>query len=129
MLAIIKDLETRKKNVAWTYKEVWSGAGLKSNIALSSPWNAHIRDIIKAHNDFIKLSKVNHLSPSSKSISASDVDVNLKLQIGTLKLERDEALSKIAVREAEIDYHKSINKDLQQVNERLKRQIGLTTIK
>ena len=42
----VKRLKKEKPNLSWFYKEIWSGAGLKSNVALDSPWNAQIKDVV-----------------------------------------------------------------------------------
>jgi len=54
MLKVVEKLGKEKPDALWSYKDVWSGAGLKSNVALNSPWNSHVRDAIDAHNSSIR---------------------------------------------------------------------------
>ena len=50
----VQRLRKEKPDDHWPFKEIWSGAGLKSDVALKSPWNAHIRVAIEEHNRHIK---------------------------------------------------------------------------
>lgn len=113
-------LRKKKPDSLWTYKEVWSGAGLKSNVALKSTWNSHILAIIDQHNNEIReeidLGVVGYRQ--RKTLRASNKD--LRSEISKLIIDRNEALSKIAIYQAEAEYYKNENKRLENRLNRIK---------
>ncbi len=124
MWKVVVWLRKEKPNTLWSYKEVWSAAGLKSNVALNSSWNSHIREAIDAHNS--KLREDAELGPLAQSQRKTLRMANreLRLQLDAMKKERDHALSKIAVFEAEADFYKRKCEGLLKINERLRGKRG-----
>lgn len=120
MLMVIGKLRIEKPFVKWSYKEVWSGADLKSQIALNSPWNIHIRLEIDEHNE--RLERDSHggselMVPSEKALLRS-----YKVELKALREQRDQALARIAQYCADADYHKKRCADLEKSVDRLKSQ-------
>lgn len=105
--ALWKQVELLRKNkadVTWTYKEVWLGAGLKSNMALNSPWNAHIREAIDNHNKEVKEGSTGSTTANSKATrSLRDENRRLRDELKSMKKQRDKALESIAIHQAEKD--------------------------
>ncbi|OPE29840.1 hypothetical protein APB20_35005 [Pseudomonas aeruginosa] len=120
MWSVVVRLRKESPNSLWSYKEVWSGAGLKSNVALNSPWNLHIREAIDSHNS--KLRENAELGPLAQTQRKTLRMANreLRMQLDAMKKERDQALSKIAVFEAEADFYKRKCESLLRINERLR---------
>ena len=97
-------LHKAKPEVTWTYKEIWSGAGLKSNMALNSPWNAHIREAIETHNKLIKEGySHNKFLETNQHRSLRDDNRYLRNQLKDMTRQRDKALQSIAFYQAERD--------------------------
>lgn len=103
----IETLRKQKSGSTWSYKEVWVGAGLKSNVALNSPWNSHVRAAIDQHNtevrEAVDLGTIGYRQ--RKTLRAANRE--LREVIATLTKERDMALSQIAVYRAEADHYKA----------------------
>lgn len=120
MWKVVVRLRKERPNALWSYKEVWSGAELKSNVALNSPWNSHIREVIDVHNS--KLREDAELGPLAqsqrKTLRMENRD--LRLQLDAMKKMRDQALSKIAVFEAEANFFKIKAESLLKINQRLR---------
>lgn len=115
----VQRLRKEKPDTLWTFKEVWQGAGLKSNVALDSPWNAHIKDVIEAHNRLMR--EQADLGPVGQAQRKTLRTTNkaLRYQIQQVKVEYEKALSKMAVWEAEADFYRRDNERLQRKIDRL----------
>lgn len=115
----IEILRKKKPGSPWTLKEVWSGAGLKSNVALNSPWNAHIRAVIEQHNSEAReeqdLGAIGYRQ--RKTLRGENRDLRGKIE--ELTKERNMALSQVAVYKAEADHYKA---ETEKLNNRLLRQ-------
>ncbi|WP_339806438.1 hypothetical protein, partial [uncultured Marinobacter sp.] len=101
---------------------VWntqSGAGLKSDVALKSPWNAHIREVIEEHNRQVREER--DLGPLGRSQRKTVRSANreLKAQLLKAKVDLDFVLSQVAIWEAEIAFYKKENDRLMRKIERL----------
>lgn len=120
MLNVIERLGKEKPGALWSYKDVWSGAGLKSNVALNSPWNFHVRDAIDAHNSSVRDASELEVSSSAQKKTLRVLNGELRRKLDAMQKERDQALSKIAVYEAEADFYKRKCEGLLRVNERLR---------
>lgn len=119
MLQVIERLRLERPSSKWSYKDVWAGAGLKSQIALDSPWNAHVKEKIDCHNELIQFPVFNQCeneNASSRRLGVRD----LKAEIKELKAQRDQALAKIAQYCADTDYYKNRCRDLERAVARLK---------
>jgi len=99
----IDRLKKLKGREPWTYKEIWSGAGLKSAVAFNSPWNFEIKAAVDTHNAAIKNEKQASSLLEPGSLSASTI---LKKQIEKTTKERNDALAKIAIFQADSDYYR-----------------------
>lgn len=108
MMTIIRQLRIESPARKWTYREVWSKAGLKSQVALDSPWNTHIRNLIDEHNLEIKAKEI--VNPSKTNIDKTSK--NYIRELRELKRQRDAALSKIASYAADVHYYKKKLSDL-----------------
>lgn len=129
MLKVIEHLGKEKPDALWSYKEIWSGAGLKSNVALNSPWNAHVRDAIDAHNSSIREASELEVFASTQKKTLRVINGELRKQVEVMRNERDQALSKIAIYEAETDFYKRKCEGLLRVNERLRSgAVGLSIV-
>ncbi len=129
MLKVIEHLGKEKPDALWSYKEIWSGAGLKSNVALNSPWNAHVRDAIDAHNSSIREASELEVFASTQKNTLRVINRELRKQVEVMRNERDQALSKIAIYEAEADFYKRKCEGLLRVNERLRSgAVGLSIV-
>lgn len=120
MMGVIAELRVEKHASKWLFKEVWSRAGLKSQIALDSPWNAHVRAEIEAHN-----ARVRSLTPEGAPgprglIYDMDLLKSLKEELRICKAQRDQALSQIAQFAADTDYFKKKCDDLTRTVDRLR---------
>lgn len=124
MLKVIEHLRKEKPDALWSYKDVWSGAGLKSNIALNSPWNSHVRDAIDAHNSSVREASELEVCASMQKKTLRVINGELRKQVEVMRKERDSALSKIAIYEAEADFYKRKCEGLLRVNERLRGSAG-----
>jgi len=122
-------LRKDKPDSTWTFKEVWSGAGLKSNVALNSPWNSHIREVINEHNQ--KIRENIELGPVgvSRHKTLRTTNRELRQQLGALKKERDKALSQIGIYEAEADFYKRENEILKKIRDRQSEEINVCKTK
>lgn len=116
-------LRKEKPNALWSFKEVWSGAGLKSNVALDSPWNAHVKEAIEDHNRSVK--EEADLGPEGQSQRKTLRFTNkvLRQEIEKLKSDLDKSMSQIAVWEAEAIFHQRENTRLRNKIERLKNDL------
>ncbi|WP_409292077.1 hypothetical protein [Pseudomonas sp. KCJK9058] len=122
MWAVIQRLRKEKPSVIWSYKEVWWGAGLKSHVPLSSPWNVSVRGAIDAHNAEVQ-QRIEQGSPVLvQRRTQRDANRELQKQIKVLTAERDLALSKIAVYEADADYYRAECQNLTLINTRLRQR-------
>lgn len=108
MMTIIFQLRIESPTRKWTYREVWSKAGLKSQVALDSPWNTHIRNLIDEHNLDIKAKK----SVNTSTTNIEDPSNKYIRELRELKRQRDTALSKIASYAADVLYYKKKLSDL-----------------
>jgi len=124
MLKVVEQLGKEKPDALWSYKDVWSGAGLKSNVALNSPWNSHVRDAIDAHNSSIREASELEVFASTQKKTLKVINGELRKQVEVMRKERDQALSKIAIYEAETDFYKRKCEGLLRVNERLRSSPG-----
>ena len=117
-------LRKDKPDATWTFKEVWSGAGLKSNVALNSPWNSHIREVINEHNQ--KIRENIELGPVgvSRQKTLRTTNRELRQQLDALKKERDKALSQIGIYEAEADFYTRENEVLKKIKDRQSKEIN-----
>jgi hypothetical protein len=120
MWQVINRLRKENANRIWTYKEVWSSAGLKSSVALNSPWNSHIRDAITTHNTQIKENAANGPLMQSQRKTLRDSNRILRDKIINIKKERDSALSKIAIFEADAIFYKNQFENQLKITERLR---------
>lgn len=112
-------LRKEKPGSVWSFKEVWSGAGLKSNVALDSPWNAHIKEAIVEHNRSVRDEA--DLGPEGQSQRKTLRLTNKVLRQDIKKLTADQrkALSQVAVWEAEALFYQRENIRLRKKIERL----------
>ncbi|MFV2949001.1 hypothetical protein [Pseudomonas japonica] len=119
MLQVIERLRVDRPNSKWSYKDVWVVAGLKSQIALDSPWNAHIKTEIDHHNKKIQSSV---LSQGENEEDGDDrlLIRELKAEVKAIKGQRDRALARIAQYCADTDHYKKRCKDLEKAVSRLK---------
>lgn len=122
MWEVIQRLRKEKPSVVWTYKEVWQGAGLKSHVPLQSPWNASLRGAIDAHNSEVQQRIGLEASVFAQRRTLRDANRDLQKQIKELLAERDLALSKIAVYEADAEYYRAQCENLALINTRLRNQ-------
>ena len=119
MVEVIRLLQSDKPNTKWTYKDVWSRAGLKSPNSLRSSWNAHIRAEIDSHNQFG--SSTRSSKPSEGLIKAEkDLVGLLRAELKVYKAQRDDALARIAQFAADADFFKKQCDDLKKAVARLK---------
>ncbi|WP_110946379.1 hypothetical protein [Pseudomonas bohemica] len=123
MLAVIEQLKVIKPDAKWSYKEVWSGAGLKSKVALDSVWNEHVRLEIDRHNNTLD-SRNTVLNENVVSVVEKPAILALKEQVKILKQQRDQALALIAQYAADTDFYKRRCVDLQSSVDRLKAYIN-----
>lgn len=123
MWKIVNKLRKEKSSSLWTYKEVWSSAGLKSPVALNSHWNSHIRSAIDNHNSQLKENA--ELGPigQAKRRTLRDSNRVLRDQLNTMRKERDQALSKIAIFEADALHFKSQYEIQLNITDRLRSQL------
>ncbi|MBM3110764.1 hypothetical protein [Pseudomonas arcuscaelestis] len=122
MWEVIQRLRNEKPSAIWTYKEVWQGAGLKSHVPLSSPWNVSVRGAIDAHNSEVQQRIELGAPVLAQRRTLRDANRELLKRIKELTAERDLALSKIAVHEADADYYRSQCQNLALINTRLRNQ-------
>ena len=120
----VKKLRIEKPGTSWSYKEVWAGAGLKSNVALDSPWNAHIKEVITEHNNKVREKSDWGPTAQSERKTLRTANRDLRQEIVGLKSKLNTALSQTAVWEAEAAYHKRENQRLQKQLDRLNRLRG-----
>ncbi|MAI31027.1 hypothetical protein J3362_13200 [Marinobacter sp. NFXS11] len=113
-------LRKEKPSSLWSFKEVWSGAGLKSNVALDSPWNAHVKEAIEDHNRSVRGEA--DLGPEGQSQRKTLRITNkaLRQEIEKLKSDIDKSLSQIAIWESETIFYQRENARLRNKIERLK---------
>ncbi|NNB52788.1 hypothetical protein [Pseudomonas fragi] len=127
MLQIIQCLHSEKPNSLWTYKEVWLGANLKSNVALDSPWNKHIREAIEAHNSFVRERQELGFLAISKKETLKSTNKDLRSQLEIMRKARDDALSQVAIWVADVEYYKKQNNSLSNIIARLQNPITKNT--
>jgi hypothetical protein len=120
MMGVIAQLRIEKPASKWWYKEVWSRAGLKSQIALDSPWNAHVRAEIETHNARILCLAPEVIFGPRGLVYDKDLLKSLKDELRICKEQRDKALSRIAQFAADTDYIKRKCDDLTKTVERLR---------
>lgn len=116
----VNRLRKEKPNLPWSYKEIWVNAGLRSNVALDSPWNAHIKESIVEHNR--KVREERDLGPvgQSERKTLRTTNRDLRQEITRLLAEHSKALSQIAVWEAEATHYQRESQRLQKQLDRLK---------
>lgn len=119
MVEVIQLLQSEKPNIKWTYKDVWSRAGLKSPNSLSSPWNAHIRAEIDSHNQLVS-SSISADPYGGLTKAERDVVGLLRAELKVCKAQRDDALARIAQFAADADFFKKQCDDLKKAVARLK---------
>lgn len=120
MMGVIAQLRIEKPTSKWAYREVWSRAGLKSQIALDSPWNAHVRAEIEAHNARLRnLPAEGALVPGALAYDR-DLVKSLREELRICKAQRDQALSRIAQFAADAEYFKKQCQDLTKTVDRLR---------
>ncbi|MDT4840823.1 hypothetical protein FQZ97_746570 [compost metagenome] len=115
MMSVIAWLRIEKPTRKWTYKEVWSRAGLKSQIALDSAWNAHVRAEIEAHNARIRSSPADGVSVPGAPTCDRDLVKSLREELRICKNQRDQALSRIAQFAADAEYFKKQCEDFKKI--------------
>lgn len=120
MMEVITQLRIEKPTSKWTYKEVWSRAGLKSQIALDSVWNAHVRAEIEAHNARVRSLLVEGASVSGAVAYDKDLVRSLRDELRICRNQRDQALSRIAQFAADTKYFKDKCEDLTKIVDRLR---------
>jgi chromosome segregation ATPase len=106
MWEVIIRLRKEKGNDLWSYKDVWSGAGLKSAVALNSPWNSHVKGAIDSHNSALAERLESGALAQSQRKTLRSAIRELRAQLDVMKAQRDEALGKIAFFEAEAGFFK-----------------------
>lgn len=115
----VQRLRKEKPNTLWSYKEVWQGAGLKSNVALNSPWNASIKETVTEHNRLLREQAEKGIAGQNQRKTLRITNKELRNQIQQLKIEYEKALSKMAIWEAEADFYQRDNERLQRKIDRL----------
>ena len=115
----VQRLRKEKPNTLWSYKEVWQGAGLKSNVALNSPWNASIKETVTEHNRLLREQAEKSIAGQNQRKTLRITNKELRNQIQQLKIEYEKALSKMAIWEAEADFFQRDNERLQRKIDRL----------
>lgn len=115
----VQRLRKEKPNTLWSYKEVWQGAGLKSNVALNSPWNASIKETVTEHNRLLREQAEKSIAGQNQRKTLRITNKELRNQIQQLKIEYEKALSKMAIWEAEADFYQRDNERLQRKIDRL----------
>tara|TARA_B100000700_G_scaffold1794_1_gene2208 strand:+ start:532 stop:981 length:450 start_codon:yes stop_codon:yes gene_type:complete len=115
----VQQLRKEKPNTLWSYKEVWQGAGLKSNVALNSPWNASIKEAVTEHNRLLREQAESGTTGQTQRKTLRITNKELRNQIQQLKVEYEKALSKMAIWEAEADFYQRDNERLQRKIDRL----------
>jgi hypothetical protein len=106
MWAVIARLRKVRGDELWSYKDVWSGAGLKSAVSLNSPWNSHIKGAVDSHNAALVELIENGVRVQSQRKSLREANRGLRSQLELMKKERDKALENIAFFEAEAVFFK-----------------------
>jgi hypothetical protein len=119
MLQVVARLRLDKPSSKWSYKDVWAGAGLKSQIALDSPWNAHVKAEIDAHNGNIQYSTLTQ-GMGEEAAGGRLAMRELKAEMKEIREQRDQALARIARYCADTDHYKKRCKDLEMAVARLK---------
>jgi hypothetical protein len=120
MLEVIQILHSEKPNTKWTYKDIWSRAGLRSPNSLASPWNAHIRAEIDSHNQLVSIS-TSERPCAGLTKAERDVAGRLREELKVCKAQRDDALALIAQFAADADFFKKQCDDLKKTVARLKK--------
>ena len=127
MWNVINHLRKSKENEIWTYREVWTGAGLKSNVALKSAWNQHIKAVIDEHNQQIRENIDLGTIGRSQRKTLRITNKELRSEISQLTNDKNLSLSQIAIWEAEASYYKKENDDLRRIIDRLKGKLDSIT--
>lgn len=120
LMSVIAQLRIEKPMSKWTYKEVWSRAGLKSQIALDSAWNAHVRAEIGAHNARVRSFPAGGAPLPGAPTYDRDLVKSLREELRICKNQRDQALSRIAQFAADAEYFKKQCEDLKKIVARLR---------
>lgn len=120
MMNVIAQLRIEKPTSKWSYKEVWSRAGLKSQIALDSVWNAHVRAEVEAHNARVRSFPDEGVSLPRALTYDRDLVKSLREELRICKSQRDQALSRIAQFAADAEYFKKQCEDLTKIVARLR---------
>lgn len=116
----LSELRIAKPDSKWSFKDVWTRAGLKSQIALNSPWNAHIRAEVEAHNSKLK-SQIQKAEASVTPCHDRTLVSALRDELRVYKQQRDQALSRIGQLAADVDYFRKKCEDLDKVVSRLRK--------
>ncbi|WP_146218730.1 hypothetical protein [Halomonas sp. LBP4] len=119
LINAIKFLESAKPYAKWKYKEVWIKAGLKSAMALNSKWNEDIKSLIDAHNNNIADLSEKNMECNPKKEVEKDRMLILEEKIASVTKERDSALEKISIYQADALFYKEKCEHLQEVIKRL----------
>ncbi|MCS6129320.1 hypothetical protein G3485_20230 [Shewanella baltica] len=114
----IERLRKEKSAQTWSFKEIWSGAGLKSNMALNSPWNIHVRDAIETHNKNIREGLASGKLALEHKRTFRDDNRNLRKQLKDMELQRNMALESIAIYQTECD---ELKKEVRRLESRINR--------
>lgn len=114
----VERLRKEKGDLVWSFKEIWSGAGLKSNMALNSPWNQHIRDAIESHNKNIREGIASGDLALKHKRTFRDDNRHLRKQLKDMEIQRNMALESIAIYQAERD---ELKKEVRRLESRINR--------
>ena len=120
MIQAVAELRIAKPDSKWTFKEVWTRAGLKSQIALDSPWNAHVRAAIESHNS--SLQGLQERTVSSGAGANRPLLNALRDELRTCKQQRDQALSQIGQLVADAEFFRKKCEDLTRTVELLRKR-------
>lgn len=116
--AAIASFEIEFPNNKWTYSAICLKANLKSQNPIRAPWNNEVKTAIDQHNAKLKFSIGN--TPSDPPKSEFEITKRRNIQ-----LEKDitQALSKLAVFDAENNWLLQENESLQKINIRLEKRL------
>lgn len=114
----IERLRKEKSAQTWSFKEIWSGAGLKSNMALNSPWNIHVRDAIETHNKNVREGLASGELALEHRRTFRDDNRNLRKQLKDMEIQRNMALESIAIYQTECD---ELKKEVRRLESRINR--------
>ena len=93
-------------------------AGLKSNMALNSPWNIHVRDAIETHNKNVREGLASSELALEHRRTFRDDNRNLRKQLKDMEIQRNMALESIAIYQTECD---ELKKEVRRLESRINR--------